>query len=104
DEVFRRLRSSVRGEVRGTAAHDAANLSDLRRDECAVWQRTHTDGQVDVLVEEVEYFVGERHVDVDLREIREELVDHRHDVQTTKDNGSRHHERATRSRVFPRGL
>jgi hypothetical protein len=64
--------------------HNTADLADLRRDECVVWQRAHTHRQVDVLVDEIECLVRERQMYVDLRELREALVDHRRDMETTE--------------------
>ena len=66
--------------------HNTADLADLRRDECVVWQRAHTHRQVDVLVDEIECLVRERQMYVDLRELREALVDHRRDMETTEEN------------------
>ena len=103
-EVVGRLRDAVGGEVVGAAAHHAPDLANLRRDERAVGQSADADGQVDVLVDNVDRVVGERQVNIDLREAREEFVHDWYDMEASEDDRRRHRQRPPRDGVLPGGL
>ena len=102
-EVVGRLRDAVGGEVVGAAAHHAPDLANLRRDERAVGQSADADGQVDVLVNNVDRVVGERQVNIDLREAREEFVHDWYDMEASEDDRRRHRQRPA-GRCTPGGL
>ncbi len=68
-EVGGRFRGAVGREIGGAAADDAPYLADLRRDHRAVGQVPNTEGEVDMLVDKIQRRVGERQLNVDLRDI-----------------------------------
>jgi hypothetical protein len=57
-----------------------------------------------VLVDNVNRVVGERQVNIDLREAREEFVHDRYDVEASEDDRRRHRQRPPRDGVLPGGL
>ena len=79
-------------EIIGAAANNATDRTDTGRHHAAIRQFADADGHVDMIVQQVGVSVRQDHARVDLREMRQEVIDHGHDVQAAKNDGSRERE------------
>src|SRR5262245_45778364 len=66
-KVVRNFRHPSLREICGTAANHAANHADATGDEAAVGEIADPHRQIDAVLQEIDYVVGEKEPDIDLR-------------------------------------
>src|SRR5579864_8174178 len=87
-----RLRRAVSGQEGRAGAYDAMHVADMRGNQTAVRQRTDTNGDVDVIVDQVRIAIRQQQADIDRGKGREKFNDRRQHMQPAEYDGRRNNQ------------